>query len=180
MLTAIGSAVEFCLVYFGPQLLMGTGLSAAAAGTALSSNFLGILVGRVLGARLARRPGRTVALLSGSLALTTVGFVPFWLGDEPGPAVAGLFLCGVGIANLYPLSLSLTLDAARGREDQANARSQVVLGVVAAASPYVLGRLADEHGLVAAFALEPVLVVACAALLWGGLRARRREPALVG
>lgn len=173
VLTALGSAIEFCLVYFGPQMLLRTGLSAAAAGTALSGNYLGILVGRVAGARITRRPGRGVALLYASLALTGAAVVLFWLTGEPAVAVAALFLCGLGIANLYPLSLALTLDAAGGRDDQANARSQLVLGVAAAVSPYVLGALADRHGLATGFAVEPLLIAACAALLWAGLRAGR-------
>src|SRR4051812_7819971 len=145
VLTAVSSAIEFCLVYFGPQMLLRTGLSAAAASTALSSNFLGILIGRLLGARLTRRPGRSVALLYASLVMTGASFALFWLTDQPALAILGLFLCGVGIANLYPLSLALTLGAARGREDRANARSQLVLGLVAAACPYLLGSLADQH-----------------------------------
>ncbi|MGQ5262538.1 MFS transporter [Micromonospora sp. ZYX-F-536] len=173
VLTAVSSAVEFCLVYFGPQMLLHTGLSAAAASTALSSNYLGILIGRLLGARLTRRAGRSVALLYASLAVTAASFVLFWLTDQPALAILGLFLCGVGIANLYPLALALTLDAADGREDRANARSQMILGLVAAASPYLLGSLADQHGLATAFALEPVLIGICVLLLWGGLRARR-------
>ncbi|HEY0001306.1 MAG TPA: MFS transporter [Actinoplanes sp.] len=174
VLTAVSSAIEFCLVYFGPQMLLDTGLSAAAAGTALSSNYLGILIGRLLGARLTRRPGRSVTLLYASLAFTAASFVLFWLTDRPALAIAGLFACGMGIANLYPLSLALTLDAARGREDRANARSQVVLGLVAAASPYLLGSLADRFGLAAAFALEPVLICLCILVLWAGLRLHRR------
>ena len=173
VLTAVSSAIEFCLVYFGPQMLLGTGLSAAAAGTALSANYLGILIGRLAGARITRRPGRSTPLLYASLALTTAAFVLFWLVDRPAPAILGLFLCGAGIANLYPLSLALTLGAARGREDQANARSQVVLGLVAAASPYLLRSLADRHGLAVAFALEPALIALCVLLLWAGLRAHR-------
>jgi len=172
-LTAISSAIEFCLVYFGPQLLLGLGLSAAAASTALSSNLVGILAGRVLGARLTRVPGRGVPLLYVALALTAAGFALFWLADRPAVAVLGLFLCGLGIANLYPLALALTLGAAAGREDQANARTQLLLGLSAAASPYLLGSLADRYGLTTAFALEPVLIAACLLLLWGGLRARR-------
>ncbi len=173
LLTAVSSAIEFCLVYFGPQMLLDTGLSAAAASTALSSNYLGILIGRLLGARLTRHPGRSVPVLYASLALTGAAFVLFWLTDQPGLAILGLFLCGVGIANLYPLALSLTLDAARGQEDRANARSQLVLGVVAAVSPYLLGTLADRHGLAVAFALEPVLIGLCLVLLYAGLRAAR-------
>ena len=178
LLTAASSAIEFCLVYFGPQQLLTTGLSATAAGTALAGNYLGILVGRLLGARLTRRPGRTVRLLYASLALTAASFLLFWLTGHPALAVTGLFLCGVGIANLYPLALALTLDAAEGREDQANARSQLVLGVLAAASPFLLGSLADRHGLTAAFALEPALIAACLLLLLAGLRARHATPAL--
>jgi predicted MFS family arabinose efflux permease len=174
VLTAISSAIEFCLVYFGPQVLIGAGFSAAAAGTALSSNYLGILIGRLVGARLIRRPGRGVALMWASLAVTFASVVLFWLTDVPAVAILALFLCGAGIANLYPLALALTLDAAAGREDQANARSQVILGAVVAVSPFLLGSLADRSGLTAAFALEPVLVGVCVLLLWGGLRAHHR------
>ncbi len=172
-LTAVAAAIEFCLVHFGPQMLVDVGLSPAAAGAALSSNHLGILLGRLLGARLTRRPGRTVGLLHASVALTGAGVVLFWLTDRPVLAVLALFLCGVGIANLYPLALALTLDASEGREDRANARSQLLLGLVAAAAPLLLGRLADSCGLAPAFALEPVLVGLCLLLLRAGLRARR-------
>lgn len=173
VLTAASTAIEFCLVYFGPQLLIETGLSAAAASTALVSNYLGILIGRVLGAGITRRPGRGIALLYASLALTGASFTLFWLVDQPALAILGLFLCGVGIANLYPLALSLTLEAARGREDRANARSQLIVGLVSAASPFLLGSLADRHGLTAAFTLEPVLIGISLLMLWTGLRARR-------
>ncbi|RZS89812.1 putative MFS family arabinose efflux permease [Motilibacter rhizosphaerae] len=173
VLTAITVAVEFCLVYFGPQLLVGTGMSAAAAGTALSSNYLGILVGRVGGGWLTRAPGRSVVLLQASLAVTAAGFVLFWLSGAPVPAVVGLFVAGVGVANLYPLSLSLVLGAAEGHEDVANARTQLAAGVVSAAAPYLLGSLADAYGLRAGFGLEPVLLLGCLVLLLAGLRARR-------
>ncbi|MFF0179997.1 MFS transporter [Micromonospora sp. NPDC005223] len=171
VLTAVSSAVEFCLVYFGPQLLLDIGLSAAAAGTALSSNLLGILVGRLIGARVTRRPGRSVTLLYVSLATTFVGVVLFWVTDRPALAIGALFLSGLGIANLYPLALALTLGTAQGQEDRANARTQLILGVLAAASPYLLGSLADQRGLAAGFVVEPVLIGCGALLLWAGLRA---------
>ncbi|MFI5929709.1 MFS transporter [Micromonospora sp. NPDC051543] len=173
VLTATSSAIEFCLVYFGPQMLIRAGLSAAAASTALSSNYFGILIGRLLGARLTRRPGRSVTLLYASLAVTGPSFVLFWLTEQPVLAIFGLFVCGVGIANLYPLSLALTLGAAGGHEDRANARSQLLLGVVGGIAPFLLGSLADQYGLVTAFAIEPVLIGVCLLMLCGGLRARR-------
>jgi cyanate permease len=64
--------------------------------------------------------------------------------------------------------------AGRGQEDRANARTQLLGGLVTAAAPYLLGSLADRHGLTTAFALEPVLIGACVVLLLAGLRARRR------
>lgn len=180
VLMAFGSAIEFCLVYFGPQVLIATGMSAAAASAALGANFLGILIGRMVGATLTRRVGNAVPLLYASLVVTAASFTLFWLTDQPVLAIGGLFLCGIGVANLYPLALALTLGAAPGQEDQANARSQLVVGLVAAASPFILGSFADHLGLFAAFAIEPVLIVGGGFLLWGGLRARRRQAQLHG
>jgi MFS family permease len=173
-MTAAGIAIEFCPVYFGAQLLTSTGLRAAQAATALSAFYLGILAGRVGGAWLTRRPGRTVPVLWVSLAVTAAGFVLFWLASLPALAIAGLFLCGLGLANLYPLSLALTLAAAPGHGDAANARTQLLGGVVVIVAPYLLGTLADHLGLRAAFTVEPILIGACAVLLLAGLRLARR------
>jgi fucose permease len=155
-------------------LLTASGLRAAQAATAMSSFYLGILAGRVGGVWLTRRSGRTVPLLWASLAVTAAGFLLFWLAGLPVPAIAGLFLCGLGIANLYPLSLALALAAAPGNGDTANARTQLLGGVLVIAAPYLLGSLADHLGLRAAFTIEPVLIGACALLLLAGLRALRR------
>ncbi len=172
-LVAVGIAVEFCVVYFGAELLTATGLRTAQAATAMSGFYLGILGGRVGGAYLTRRAGRTVAMLWASLAVTAAGFVLFWLADLPVLAIAGLFLAGVGVANLYPLSLALTLAAAPGNGDTANARTQLLGGVLVIAAPYLLGSLADQVGLRPAFTIEPVLIGLAALLLAAGLRLPR-------
>jgi len=173
-MTAAGVAIEFCPVYFGAELLTATGLRATQAATAISAFYLGILAGRVGGAWLTRRAGRTVPVLWGSLAVTAAGFVLFWLAGLPAPAVAGLFFCGLGLANLYPLSLALTMAAAPGHGDTANARVGLLGGVIVIAAPYLLGSLADQVGLRAAFTVEPALIGACAVLLLAGLRLTRR------
>ena len=108
-----------------------------------------------------------------SLAVTMAGFFLFWLAGAPGPGIAGLFLCGLGVANLYPLSLALVLAAAPDGGDSANGAVALLGGILTVASPYLLGSLADQLGLHAAFAVEPVLVGACAVLLLAGLRAAR-------
>jgi cyanate permease len=160
-------------VYFGAPLLTHTGLSAAAAATAMSAFYLGILAGRVGGALLARRPGRSVTMLWGSLAVTVGGFLLFWHAAQSAPAILGLFVCGAGVANLYPLSLALTLTAAGEASDTANARTQLLGGLLVIAAPYLLGAFADRAGLHAAFAIEPGLIAVSALLLLAGLRAER-------
>jgi MFS family permease len=167
-LVAVGIAVEFCLVYFGTELLTTTGLRTATAATAMSSFYLGILGGRGAGARLTRRAGRTILLLWASLTVTAAGFLLFWLAGQPVLAITGLFVCGLGVANLYPLSLALTLAAAPGSGDTANGATQLLGGVFVIASPYLLGSLADHLGLRTAFAIEPVLIGSCAVLLLAG------------
>jgi len=177
-LVAVGIAVEFCPVYFGAELLTADGLRVGEAATAMSGFYLGILGGRGGAAWLTRRPGRAVPLLCASLAVSTAGFLLFWLAAVPVLAITGLFFCGLGVANLYPLSLALALAAARGNDDAANARTQLLGGVLVVAAPYLLGSLADQLGLHAAFTMEPVLIAACALLLVAGLRVE--QPALAG
>jgi hypothetical protein len=86
----------------------------------------------------------------------------------------------VGIANVYPLSLALSLGAAPGREDEANSRSQLLGGLLCIAAPYVLGSLADRLGLGTAFAVEPLLIGLCLLLLLAGRRGRRTAAREVG
>jgi MFS family permease len=172
-MVAVGIAIEFCPIYFGTEVLTSTGLRTAEAATAMSGFYLGILLSRIGGAYLIRRAGRTVPLLCVSLAVTTAGFGLFWLAGQPALAIAGLTVCGVGLANLYPLSLALTLAAAPGNGDTANARTQLLGGILVIAAPYLLGTLADHFGLRAAFTIEPVLIGAAALLLAAGLRLAR-------
>jgi MFS family permease len=87
--------------------------------------------------------------------------------------IAGLFFCGLGVANLWPLSLSLTLAAAPGNGDAASARTQLVGGAFVIVAPYLLGYLSDHFGLHAAFTIELVLIGICGLLLLAGLRLSR-------
>ena len=174
VLVALGIAVEFCLIYFGAEQVQSTGLSAASATSALGAFYVGILLGRVLGAALTARPGRTVVLLWVSLAFTAAGFVVFWLAGQPAPAIAGLLVAGLGVANLYPLSLALALALAGGRTDAANALTQLIGGIAVVVAPFVLGALADHSGLHAAFGVELVLIGASALLLFAAAHGRSR------
>jgi MFS family permease len=133
----------------------------------MSAFYLGILVGRVGGSWLTRRDGIDIALLWVSLAVTAAGFLLFWLASAPGLAIAGLFVCGVGVASLYPVSLALALAAAPGNGDTAQSAVQLLGGALVVVAPF---GLADHIGLRAAFAIELVCIGASAVLLAAGLK----------
>src|SRR5690242_873250 len=85
------------------------------------------------------RAGRAVPLLWASLAITA-GFLLFRLVGLPVPAIAALFACELGVANLCPLSLALTLAAAPANGDTANARTQLLAGALVIAAPLPPGQ----------------------------------------
>jgi len=176
-LVATGMAVEFCVIYFGAELLSATGLSTAQAATAMSAFYLGILAGRVGGTWLTRRAGRDIPLLWASLAVTAAGFLVFWLAGPPSLAITGLFVCGLGVASLYPLSVAIALAAAPGNGDTAQSAIQLLGGGLVLTAPFLLGSLADRLGLHTAFAVDLALIGASAVLLAAGLRATRRATA---
>lgn len=136
---------------------------------------LGILAGRAAAVWLTRRAGRTVLLLWASLVVTAAGFLLFWLADLPVLAITGLFVCGIGVANLYPLSLALALATASDNGDAAQAAVQLLGGGFVIVAPFLLGSLADHVGLHAAFAVELVLIGVSGLLLLAGLRLARRS-----
>jgi MFS family permease len=176
VLVALGIGIEFCLIYFGAELLEHTEhLSTGEAGAALSLFYAGLLGGRMIGGRLTRTPGRAAPLVLISLGVLSAGFVVLWLVPVLIPALIGLFVAGLGVANLYPLSASLALATAPGHADIANARVQLLGGVVSLTAPLVLGALADAVGLTAAFAVEPLLIVASVVALRAGLSGTARS-----
>lgn len=168
-LVAAGIGVEFSVIYFAAELLTAsTGLSAARAATAVTVFYVGLLAGRIAGAGLARTPGRTPALLWASLLVTLAGLCIFWLSSSAAAALAGQFVAGVGIANQFPLALALALAAAPGNTDNANARGQLLGAILLLTAPFLLGALADQTGLHAAFAIPVLLTALCCPLLYLG------------
>ncbi len=163
-------------MYFGAELLSaGAGLSTAAAATSMAVFYAGIFAGRVGAGVLIRRPGHGAGLLWASLAVTAAGFLAFWLSGTRSSRCRDCSSPAAGVANLFPLSLALTLAAAPGQTDAANARTQLLGGLVVIAAPFLLGSLADHLGLYAAFGVVPVLIVTSAGLLLSRARFHRRS-----
>jgi fucose permease len=153
-------AVEFCIAFWATDYLeTERGFRESAAAASASLLLVGMTVGRFGGGWVARRAHPEPILLT-ALATAAVGFALFWLVDIPAAALAGLAIAGVGIALLYPLTLTLAIDAAEGRTDAATARAAFASGIAIAVAPFVLGAFADAVGLVGAFAVVPVLMAA--------------------
>ncbi len=165
-------SVEFCMIFWSATYLEGElGMPKASAAQAVSLFLAAMILGRVAGRRLVGRFAPR-GLVAASSLLALGGFLVFW---HPWPgsswaSLAGLFVTGLGVANLYPLILSLAMGSAAERAVQASARTTLASGTAILTLPLLLGRLADVAGLRPAYAVVPLLLVF---VLLTGLLARR-------
>lgn len=150
------------------------GTSAAAAALLMISFFGAIALGRLIGARIADRIP-PLPLLVAATALALVGFLLIVASSDVAPVVGGLFIAGLGISVSFPLLLSMAIDTAPRRPDEASARVFISAGASVAVAPLVLGALADRVGLRPAFWIVPVLLITLVLLAGAGHRAARPE-----
>jgi MFS family permease len=160
---------EFGLIFGAAVLLEYRGMSGAGAATALSLLFWGMIVGRFTGSRLVRRVD-PVVLLRITFVLAGAGMLVHWLSPALPLSLAGLFLAGIGMSNLYPLTTSIGLQAARGRANAAGSRLSLATGISMLISPLLFGLLTDVADIRVAFAAEPVFLGAAAISGWLGAR----------
>ena len=99
------------------------------------------------------------ALFPLCLLVTCLGFLIYWGLPLPPAAIVGLFVLGLGVALLYPLTLGLAMGAAGTRADTASARAALAGSFGILVTPALLGRLADKVGLHLAHLIVPGLVV---------------------
>lgn len=150
-------AIEFCLALWAADLLRTrTGLGAAGATAAWSGALAGVFLSRLAGGRLAERYAVDALLLS-ALAVLVGGFALFWVPTAAGPAVTGLFVCGLGLGVLFPLTMARAIASAPGRSDLAATRGSLAAGVAAGLGPFALGAAADQVGTHRAFLVVPAL-----------------------
>jgi len=134
------------------------GLIKADAAQAVSLFLAAMIVGRVIGSRLVQRfSTRLVVFIS--ILIAGLGFLLFWSTETSFLGLGGLFLTGLGVANLYPLILSLAIGAANGNAVQAGARATLASGAAILALPLALGRFADAVGIRLAFGVVVALLV---------------------
>ena len=159
-------AAEFGVIFWAVDFLGSGSLTRTAASLGLSGFLLAMLVGRTLGTSLAGRLEAESVVL-GSLAVAFSGFLVYWLGSAAWLQLSGLFVTGLGVANLYPFVLSLALSVAPPDAlGTASARIPLASGVAILFSPFILGTLADLTTLAAAQVFLPLCLAAAFLTMW--------------
>ena len=159
------TAAEWCVTAWGATFVKDAAdVSADTAVALMAGYFGGVLAGRVLGSRLARRhdPARLLAL---GLAVTTVGFLILWPSQTPAQALIGLSLLGIGLGNLFPMGIALTVALAPERAALASGRAVVMTAFAVLLAPLTVGALADATSLHAALGVVPATLALAAAAL---------------
>lgn len=144
-------------------------LSRSYAVLAFSTFPTAMLVGRLAGSWLTRRYA-SVTLLFAGLALALVGFSLFWLSRITIINILGLFLTGLGVANQYPLTLSIAVGTAQDKSNLASARISLAVGAALLIAPSFLGMMADRLGLQLAFGMVLVLLSATIGAIFTGTK----------
>jgi fucose permease len=164
-------SVEFCMIFWSADYLEKVlGMVKANAAQAVSLFLAAMIIGRMAGSRLVQRfSTRSVVMIS--ILIASIGFLIFWRTENVLAGLIGLFLTGLGVANLYPLILSLTIGAANGNTVQASARTTLASGTAILALPLALGWLADAVGIRSAYSV--VLLLLVGVFLIGQIAGRR-------
>lgn len=152
------TAAEWCITGWGASFVEeAVGVSPDHAVSLMIGYFGGVLAGRFLGSRLARRTDPT-RLLAAALAVSAAGFVVLWPATTAAQALAGLALIGVGIGNLFPMGMSLAVSLAPGRAALASGRAVAATSVAVLLAPLTAGAVADAASLKAALLMVPVML----------------------
>jgi fucose permease len=171
MVLVCTTAAEWCVTAWGASFLEDVlHVSTDTAVSLMVGYFGGVLVGRVVGSRLARRYDPT-RLLAWALAVAALGFVVMWPSVAPPQALVGLALLGVGLGNLFPLGMSLAVALAPTQAGPASGRAVAMTSLAVLLAPLLVGGIADAASLRAALAVVPVML----ALATAGLMVVRRQ-----
>jgi fucose permease len=167
-------AAEWCITAWGATFVHDAAdVSTDTAVALMAGYFGGVVAGRTLGSRLARRhdPAR---LLAFSLGAAAAGFAILWPSTGPAQALVGLSLLGIGLGNLFPMGLSVTVALAPERAALASGRAVATTSFAVLLAPLTVGTLADAASLKAAFGVVPVMLALAVAGLTLVHRARTR------
>ena len=170
LVVVLGASLEWCMVFWGADFLQNSvGLEKITASTLMSIFFVAMVIGRIIGSRLTRT-FESSRLLIFAVAVVGIGFPLFWLGRTPLLNIIGLFVAGLGIANLYPLTLSVATSIDPEQANLASARVLLAGGLAILVAPQVLASFADRVGIFGAFGVAGGLLVAAAIIIFAAGR----------
>jgi fucose permease len=153
------TAVEWCIIFWASTYMETVaGFSKEAAASSVALFTIAQFIGRAAGSWLTRRYPSGKLLLAASL-IVVVGFPMYWFGRVPVINAVGLFVCGLGVANLFPLALSLTSATGMNNPDAASGLTSMSSGAALLIMPQILGVLADQIGIQSAYGIVPPLVL---------------------
>lgn len=176
LVVLLETGVEWCMGYWGANFLVAGGFSNSTAATCMSLFFLAMVIGRFAGSRLLRSVSGPL-LLGSALAIGLCGLPLFWLANIASLRLVGLFLTGLGLANVYPLCVGLGASLVPGRADSVSARISLAGGSAVLIAPGLLGALADSIDIERAFGLAVPLLAGALVLALLYLSHTRVAPA---
>ena len=152
-------AVEFCIIFWSSTFLeVEKHLLRADAALGMSLFLGAMMIGRLIGSRCSQYL-KSEQVVLGSIGISVFGFLLHWWATPAPLTLLGLFLSGLGVANLYPQLLVLAVGAAPGQTDAASARASLASGLAILLLPLVLGWLADHIGIRSAYSIIILLQI---------------------
>lgn len=180
LVVLLGVSVEWCMVFWGADFLENSvGFSKVTASGLMTVFFVAMVIGRIGGSRLTRTHSSATLLIYAILTVM-IGFPLFWLLDTPALNVMGLFLVGLGVANLFPLTLATATSLAPDQSNRASARVSFGAGIAILAAPQVLGTAADVSGIQGAYAIAAGFIAATFVIAVIARQAARPRRAIIG
>ena len=165
ILIALFLGTEFSVLLWSPDLLREqTGFGAAAAAASVGAITGGMLVGRLIGARLAEvRQPNTLLIWSVIIALIALGVI--WSSTLAPVMLIGMFVLGSGLGLHWPLGVARVVIASDGQTDRASAIASIFGSFAIGTAPFILGAIADGSSVHTAFLIIPIFLLAALAIL---------------
>ncbi|MGI9052287.1 MAG: MFS transporter [Ilumatobacteraceae bacterium] len=162
--------VEFCFAYFVVTFLNEElGLSEASAAFGGAAWGIGMLVGRFAFSRWAP-PSSVVP----SAITILAGFSLFWLVPQPGVAIAGICVAGLGASPLYPSRITALIARFPNAPHDGSTRGGLAAGAALLAAPALMVSLRAVSDVRTAYLVVPMLLVVLVGLARPSIRANAR------
>ncbi len=170
------TAAEWCIAAWGASFVEeAADVSVDTAVALMGGYFAGVVAGRALGSRLARRHAAH-RLLAVALLVTAVGFAVLWPAATPVQSLIGLTVIGLGLGNLFPLGLAIAISLAPDRAQLAGGRAVLASSLAVLLAPLTVGALADATSLTTALAAIVPAALLLAAVALALVHSTRSKP----